>query len=53
MVEYPHIKKHHSEQHMRARGYLCCSTGSVTDEMIAEYIANENDDRDDDFKVDG
>jgi putative transposase len=40
-------------QHMWARGYFCCSTGNVTDEMIAEYIAHQQDDRDDDFKVDG
>jgi hypothetical protein len=25
----------------------------VTDEVIAEYIANQSHDRDDDFKVDG
>ena len=40
-------------QHMWARGYFCCSTGNVTDEIIAEYIAHQQDDRDDDFKVDG
>jgi putative transposase len=53
MLEFPHIKKHYWGQHMWARGYFCCSTGNVTDEIIAEYIANQNDDRDDDFKVDG
>jgi len=40
-------------QHMWARGYFCCSTGNVTDEIIADYIAHQNDNRDDDFKVDG
>ena len=53
MQEFPHIKKHYWGQHMWARGYFCCSTGNVTDEMIAQYIANQNDNRDDDFKVDG
>jgi len=53
MQEFPHIKKHYWGQHMWARGYFCCSTGNVTDEMIAQYIAHQNDDRDDDFKVDG
>jgi REP element-mobilizing transposase RayT len=38
---------------MWERGYFCCSTGNVTDEVIAEYIAHQQDDRDDDFKVDG
>jgi len=53
MVEFPHIKKRYWGQHMWARGYFCCSTGNVTDEIIAEYIAHQQDDRDDDFKVDG
>ena len=53
MLEFPHIKKHYWGQHMWARGYFCCSTGNVTDEIIAEYIANQQDDRNDDFKVDG
>jgi putative transposase len=53
MMEYPHVKKRYWGQHMWARGYFCCSTGNVTDEMIAEYIANQADNRDDDFKVEG
>ena len=32
---------------------FCCSTGNVTDEIVAEYIANQTDNRDDDFKVEG
>ena len=39
--------------HMWARGYFCCSTGNVPDEIIAEYIANQQDSRENDFKVDG
>ena len=53
MVEFPHIKKQYWGQHMWARGYFCCSTGNVTDEMVAEYIANQTENRDDDFKVEG
>ena len=53
MQEFPHMKRHYWGQHMWARGYFCCSTGNITDEMIAEYIANQNENRDDDFKVDG
>ena len=53
MLEFTHIKRHYWGQHMWARGYFCCSTGNVTDEIIAEYIANQQDDRNDDFKVDG
>jgi len=36
MQEFPHIKKHYWGQYMWARGYFCCSTGNVTDEMIAQ-----------------
>ena len=53
MMELPHLKKHYWGQHMWARGYFCCSTGNVTDEIVAEYIANQADNRDDDFKVEG
>ena len=53
MMEFRHLKKHYWGQHMWARGYFCCSTGNVTDEIVAEYIANQTNDRDDDFKVEG
>ena len=51
--EFPHLQKQFWGRHLWARGYLCCSSGNVTDEVIAEYIANQSHDRDDDFKVDG
>ena len=41
MMEFPHIKKQYWGQHMWARGYFCCSTGNVTDEIVAEYIAKQ------------
>ena len=53
MQEFPNVKKQYWGQHMWARGYFCCSTGNVTDTMIAEYIANQTENRDDDFKVEG
>jgi len=51
--EFPHLQKQFWGRHMWARGYFCCSSGNVTDEVIADYIANQSHDRDDDFKVDG
>lgn len=51
--EFPHLQKQFWGRHVWARGYFCCSSGNVTDEVIAEYIANQSHDRDDDFKVDG
>ena len=51
--EFPHLQKQFWGRHLWARGYFCCSSGNVTDAVIAEYIANQSHDRDDDFKVDG
>ena len=53
MAEFPHIKKQFWGRHLWARGYFCCSSGNVTDEVIAKYIADQNVDRDEDFQVDG
>ena len=51
--EFPHLQKQFWGRHLWARGYFCCSSGNVTDEVIAEYIAHQSHDREDDFKVDG
>ena len=51
--EFPHLRKTFWGRHLWARGYFCCSSGNVTDEVIAEYIANQSRDQDEDFKVDG
>jgi putative transposase len=55
MAEFPHIKKQFWGRHLWGRGYFCCSSGNVTDEMVKEYIANQNlnEGADADFKVDG
>jgi putative transposase len=51
--EFPHLRKTFWGRHLWARGYFCCSSGNVTDEVIAEYIAKQSQDQDEDFKVDG
>ena len=51
MDEYPGIRKAFWGRHVWARGYFCCSSGNVTDEVIKDYIANQMEDGDDDFKV--
>ena len=51
--EFPHLQKQFWGRHLWARGYFCCSSGNVTDAVIAEYIANQNHDGDDEFKVEG
>ena len=53
LAEFPHLKKQLWGRHLWARGYFCCSSGNVTDDVIAKYIAEQNIDQDEDFKVDG
>jgi len=52
LAEFAHLKKQFWGRHLWARGYFCCSSGNVTDEIIAEYIA-QNENQDEDFRVDG
>ena len=39
-------------RHLWARGYFCCSSGNVTDEVIKQYIEQQNQ-ADEGFKVEG
>ena len=38
LQEFPHLKKMFWGRHFWARGYLAVSSGTITDEMIKEYI---------------
>ncbi|EOR25254.1 transposase IS200-family protein [Clostridium sartagoforme AAU1] len=49
--EFPELKKKYWGQHLWARGYFCATVGSITEEMIKEYIANQGKDEEDTFKV--
>jgi putative transposase len=51
--EYTELKKQFWGQHLWARGYFAASTGNVTDEIIAQYIASQSGELTDDkdFKV--
>jgi putative transposase len=53
LQEFPHLRKKFWGQHLWARGYFCCSSGNVTDEMIKAYIANQTQESDTTFQVDG
>lgn len=53
LAEFSHLKKQFWGRHLWARGYFCCSSGNVTDEVITKYIAEQNTDQDEDFRVDG
>ena len=39
--EFPELKKRYWGQHLWARGYFCATVGSVTKEMIQEYINHQ------------
>lgn len=41
-VEYKEINKQYWGRHLWARGYFAASSGNVTDEIIAEYIKNQD-----------
>ena len=51
--EFPHLKKKFWGGHIWARGYFCCSSGNVTDEVVLEYIETQGHDDDANFKVEG
>jgi REP-associated tyrosine transposase len=38
LQEFPHLRKQFWGRHFWARGYLAVSSGTITDEMIREYI---------------
>jgi REP-associated tyrosine transposase len=39
--EFPHLRKRFWGRHFWARGYLAVSSGTITDEMIKEYIEEQ------------
>jgi putative transposase len=53
LAEFTHLRKAFWGRHLWARGYFCCSSGNVTDEVITAYIADQTHDEDVDFRVEG
>ncbi len=53
LSEYKELKKIYWGQHLWASGYFCRSVGSVTKEMIKEYIENQQDKYEENFKIIG
>ena len=41
LQEFPHLRKQFWGRHFWARGYLAVSSGTITDEMIQEYIEQQ------------
>jgi len=52
LQEYTELRKIFWGQHIWARGYFAVSTGNVTDKVIAEYIASQDEEpKDEDFQI--
>lgn len=48
------LQKQFWGRHLWARGYFVASSGNITDEVITEYIENQDvSDNDEDFKISG
>ena len=41
LQEFPHLRKRFWGRHFWARGYLAVSSGNITDEMVKEYIEDQ------------
>ena len=50
--ELPLLRRQYWGRHMWARGYFCCSSGNVTDEVIKQYITQQED-ADETFRIEG
>jgi putative transposase len=49
--ECPSLRKKYWGGHLWARGYFCCSSGNITDEMIIEYIEQQDQEENPKFTV--
>ncbi len=45
LQEFPRLRKQFWGRHFWARGYLAVSSGTITDEMIKEYIDEQQGER--------
>ena len=50
-MEYVELKKKYWGQHLWATGYFCRSVGTVTKDIIKDYIENQVDEHDENFKI--
>ena len=54
MFSFKELQKQFWGQHLWARGYFVCSSGNITDEVIMNYIENQDITEDnEDFKISG
>jgi putative transposase len=53
LQEFLHLRKQFWGRHFWARGYFCCSSGQVTDAVVAEYIEDQSRGGETEFGIDG
>lgn len=51
LQEYKDLKRRYWGQHLWASGYFCRSVGVITDKIINEYIENQQDEFEENFKI--
>lgn len=51
LQEYKDLKRRYWGQHLWAGGYFCRSIGVITDKIIKEYIENQQDEFEENFKI--
>ena len=49
--EFPELRKRYWGQHLWSVGYFCRTVGTVTDEMVKEYIENQQDESTENFTI--
>ncbi len=49
--EYRDLKKRYWGQHLWSAGYFCRTVGTVTKDAIVDYIENQQDEFEDNFKI--
>ena len=52
-MEHEDLKRKYWGRHLWASGYFCRSVGNVTKEIIKNYIENQTDEYDENFKIVG
>jgi putative transposase len=50
---FEHLRRQYWGRHLWARGYFCCSSGNVTDDVIREYLERQDHDIDSEFRIEG
>lgn len=53
LMKYKDLKKRCLGQYLWSAGYFCRSVGMVTEQIIKEYIENQHDEYDENFKIIG